>query len=112
MDSKIYFMISFFVSAFPTLKKLSYKNVRLDLISLIILLGEIVLFEMFENKSFNTIKSLFPSVICRFVTADLKIKHFFILSSIYVSFFTKFTIEVTFLHSKLWNVFHYNKQRP
>lgn len=90
-------MISFFVSAFPTLKrKLSYKNVRLDLISLIILLGEIVLFEMFENTSFNTIKSLFPSVICRFVTADLKIKRFFILSSFYVSFFTKFTIGATF----------------
>lgn len=53
-------MISFFVSEFPTLKtKLSYTNVRLDLISLIILLGEIVLFEMFENASFNTIKSLF-----------------------------------------------------
>lgn len=89
-------MISFFVSAFPTLKtKLSYKNVRLDLISLIIPLGEIVLVEMFENTSFNTIKSWFPSVIWRFVSADLKIKLFFILSSIYVSIFTKFTIGET-----------------
>lgn len=90
-------MISFFVLAFPSLKtKLSYKNVRLDLISLIILLREIIVFEMFENTSFNTIKSLFPSVICLFITAYFKIKLFFILSSFYVSFFTKYTIGVTF----------------